>query len=227
VCALLAILFKGTMSMGNQIEAILIDFGGVIAEEGFLEGLRALGRKNGIDPDEFFKTVDSLIYETGYLTGKTDEAAFWAAVRKKTGIKGTDQEFREEILSRFVLRPEMLALVESLRSMGINVAILSDQTNWLEEIEMSTALFRHFDGVFNSYRMKQSKRNASVFTDVCAVLGVDPQKTLFVDDNSEHIGRAQERGLSTIQFVNITEFEDQLKKYFPGLKPANEITKLS
>jgi putative hydrolase of the HAD superfamily len=213
------------MSMGNQIETILIDFGGVIAEEGFLEGLRALGRKNGIDPDEFFKTVDSLIYQTGYLTGRAGEAAFWAAVRKKTGIKGTDQEFREEILSRFVIRPEMLALVDSLRSMGITVAILSDQTNWLEEIEMSTALFLHFDRVFNSYRMKQSKRNASVFTDVCAVLGVDPRKTLFVDDNSEHIGRAQERGLTTIQFVNIMEFEDQLKKYFPGLRPANEITK--
>ncbi len=211
--------------MGNQITTVLIDFGGVIAEEGFLEGLRALGRKNGLDPDEFFITVDSLIYETGYLTGKTDEAAFWNAVRKRTGIRGADQDLRAEILSRFVLRQDMLVLVDSLRSMGITVAMLSDQTNWLEEIERSTSLFRHFDRVFNSYRMKHSKRDASVFSDVCAMLGVEPRKALFVDDNNEHIGRAQERGLSTIQFVNITEFKNQLKKYFPGLKSADEISK--
>ncbi len=211
--------------MGNQITTILIDFGGVIAEEGFLEGLRALGRKNGLNPDEFFKTVDSLIYEIGYLTGKADEAAFWNAVRKRTGIRGADQDFRAEILSRFVLRQDMLSLVDLLRNMGITVAMLSDQTNWLEEIERSTALFRHFDKVFNSYRMKQSKRDASVFSDVCAMLGVEPRKALFVDDNIEHIGRAQEQGLSTIQFVSITEFKNQLKKYFPGLRSANEISK--
>jgi len=60
--------------MQNVIRAILFDFGGVIAEEGFWKGLRVIGMKNGIDPDEFFRTVDALIYETGYLIGKADEA---------------------------------------------------------------------------------------------------------------------------------------------------------
>ncbi len=215
------------MSVENHVTTVLIDFGGVIAEEGFLEGLRALGREKGLDPDEFFRTVDSLIYETGYLTGKTDEAAFWNAVRKRTGIRGADHDFRAEILSRFVLRQDMLALMDSLRSMGITVAMLSDQTNWLEEIGKSTALFRHFDRVFNSYRLKQSKRDASVFTDVCAMLGVEPRKALFVDDNIDHIGRAQERGLCTILFVGIAEFRNQLSEYFPGLRPADKIPKLS
>jgi len=58
------------MSMRNPITTVLIDFGGVIAEEGFLEGLRAVGRKNGLDPDDFFKTVDELIYKRGILPGK-------------------------------------------------------------------------------------------------------------------------------------------------------------
>jgi putative hydrolase of the HAD superfamily len=211
------------MNMRNLITTVLIDFGGVLAEEGFLEGLRALGRKSGFDPDEFFKTVDALIYETGYLTGNADEAAFWNAVRKRTGIRGADQDFRVEILDRFVLRPDMLSVVDSLRGMGIIVAMLSDQTNWLEEIDSSTALFRHFDRVFNSYRMKQSKRDASVFTEVCAELDVEPRKALFVDDNINHIARAKERGLQTIQFVSFEEFKNQLKNYFPGLGTGSDI----
>src|SRR5512143_1040868 len=101
--------------MQNVIKAILFDFGGVIAEEGFWKGLRVIGAKNRVDPDEFFRTVDALIYETGYLTGSTDEASFWNAVRRKTGIRGTDAELRNEILKRFVLRPDMIASVDLLR----------------------------------------------------------------------------------------------------------------
>ena len=211
------------MSMRNPITTVLIDFGGVIAEEGFLEGLRAVGRKNGLDPDDFFKTVDELICKTGYLTGKADEAIFWNAVRKETGIGDVDRDLRAEILGRFVLRPDMLAQMDSLRGMGIVVAILSDQTNWLEEIDRSTGLFSHFDRVFNSYRMKKSKRDASVFDYVCALLDVDPQKALFVDDNINHIARARGRGLCTIHFVSVEDYKNQLKNYFPGMTSAETL----
>ncbi len=209
--------------MQNLITTVLIDFGGVLAEEGFLEGLRTLGEKNGLDPDEFFKTADSLIYETGYLTGKADEAFFWNAIRKRTGIRGADQDLRAEILDRFALRPDMLDLVDSLRGMGNIVAMLSDQTNWLEEIDGSTALFQHFDRVFNSYRMKKSKRDASLFNEVCGLLGVEPRQVLFVDDNMNHILRAQGRGLRTIHFVSVEDFKNQLKNYFPGLGVVRDI----
>lgn len=203
--------------MLKMIKTVLIDFGGVIAEEGFLKGLRALGEKNGLDPDQFFKTADALIYDTGYLTGNADETAFWNAVRKHTGISGTDGVLRTEIIDRFVLRPEMIAQVDRIRSRGIKVAMLSDQTNWLEEIDGATSLFRHFDHVFNSFRLHKSKRDASVFLQVCSLLGTDPGKVLFVDDNPNHIVRAQCQGLRTIHFVSIEDFKQQLKGYFPGV----------
>jgi putative hydrolase of the HAD superfamily len=38
-----------------MINAVVFDFGGVLAEEGFMEGLKAIARKNGLNPDEFFK----------------------------------------------------------------------------------------------------------------------------------------------------------------------------
>lgn len=198
--------------MRNVIRAALFDFGGVIAEEGFWKGLQAIGKENGVDPDEFFRTVDALIFETGYLIGKADEALFWNAVRSKTDIRRTDAELRNEILKRFVLRPGMIASVDLLRSKGFIVAMLSDQTNWLEEIEQETGLFRHFDRVFNSYRIHKSKRDASVFRDVCTALGVKTGETFFIDDNIDHIKRAQGQGLQTIHFVGIDEYKRQIRK---------------
>jgi putative hydrolase of the HAD superfamily len=192
---------------------VLFDFGGVLAEEGFYEGLLAIGKKNGLDPEAFFGTVDSLIYETGYLVGLSDEASFWSAVREQTGIAGSDDELRQEILTRFVIRPKMLDVVDRMRAQGSIVAMLSDQTNWLDELDRDAALFRSFDRVFNSFTIHKSKRDATVFTDVCEALGVKPEETVFVDDNINHIKRAQGRGLNAIHFTGIDDFEEQLRKY--------------
>lgn len=195
----------------SRITTLLIDFGGVLAEEGFQEGLRSIGRRNGLASDRFFRDVDRIIAETGYLTGNASEENFWDAVRRNTGIAESDTAMRNEILQRFVLRTAMLGWVDRLRAAGLRVAILSDQTNWLEEIDASTGLFRHFDGVFNSYRIGKSKRDGSVFSDVCSALGVVPSATLFVDDNPGHIERAKEKGLQTHLFKNQDDFARRIE----------------
>lgn len=204
---------KKRMSMHRVIKTVLFDFGGVLADEGFLEGLQRIGKKNGLDPDTFFSVADSLIYETGYLTGSSDEAAFWNAVRKRTGIRGADTELRQEILERFVLRPQMMATVDCLRARGIRVAMLSDQTNWLEEIDSKTGLFKHFDRVFNSFLTHKSKRDASTFNDACRELGGTPEEVLFIDDNLHHIKRAKSTGLAAIHFTTYDDFKRQLRQY--------------
>jgi putative hydrolase of the HAD superfamily len=197
-----------------SITTVLIDFGGVIAEEGFYEGLLAIGRRNNLNPETFFRTADALISETGYLTGEADETSYWDAVRKRTSITDDDATLRREILHRFILRQDMLEQVDRLRKQGFTIAMLSDQTNWLEEIDAETGLFRHFDRVFNSYRLHKSKRDASVFSDVCATLGARPDETLFVDDNINHIRRAETRGLRTLHFKNIQDFKSEINNHF-------------
>jgi FMN phosphatase YigB (HAD superfamily) len=41
-------------------------------------------------------------------------------------------------------------------------------------------------------------------------LGVDTGETLFVDDNLDHIKRAQSAGLQTIHFVSIDDYQEQI-----------------
>lgn len=193
-----------------MLRAFLFDFGGVLAEEGFREGLKAIGQKNGMDPDRFFAVADTLIFETGYLTGRTGEAAYWNALRERTGIPGSDGELRKEILDRFVLRPAMIAVVDRLRAQGFTVAVLSDQTNWLDELDKETSLSGHFDKVFNSFKLHKSKRDASVFIDVCNALGVKIEEALFIDDNINHIRRAEQEGLQTIHFTGADDFAKRM-----------------
>jgi putative hydrolase of the HAD superfamily len=194
-----------------MIKAVIFDFGGVLAEEGFKDGLKAIGKENGLDPEDFFQTAEKLIYQTGYVTGMCREHLFWSALREKAGITGSDEELREAILQRFIVRPEMIQEVEKIKSSGLITAILSDQTNWLDEINEMSPFYTHFNFLFNSFRMKKSKRDPSIFREVCSIIGVTPAETLFVDDNGENIKRALSEGLKAIHFKDTAEFKKTIE----------------
>ncbi len=75
-----------------MVKVVIFDFGGVIAEEGFREGLLAIANSNGIDPEYFLTKAEELIFKTGYITGKADESHYWDVLRKETKIKQSDKE---------------------------------------------------------------------------------------------------------------------------------------
>lgn len=184
------------------VSTILFDYGGVLAEEGFTLGLSVIARENGLDPSLFVRTATEIIYACGYVTGKSTEHAYWELLRSQTGIRGEDQPLTEAILSRFILRPNMLAAVRTLKKQGVTPVILSDQTDWLDRLNQRQPFFHEFTRVFNSYHLGKTKREPSLFTDILAALNVEAGQTLFVDDNPGHIDRATTLGLQTHLFRN-------------------------
>ncbi len=182
------------------IRAVLFDFGGVLAEEGFRDGLRAIAKAQGLDPDEVHPIGLDTVYDSGYVLGRGSEADFWALMRQRAGIRGDDEELSREILSRFILRPLMLDAVRKLRERGIITAILSDQTGWLDRLDARLDFFREFDRVFNSYHTGKGKRDPSFFDDVVKELKIAPHEALFIDDMPGNIERARSRGLQALLF---------------------------
>jgi putative hydrolase of the HAD superfamily len=193
-----------------MIRLVLFDFGGVIADEGFRDGLRAIGMRHGLDPDGTFEAAREAAFSGGYASGKATEAEFWREFRARTGIDESEAVLRREILDRFVPRPEVLALADRIMEMGFLTAILSDQTNWLDEIEARTAFSAHFGPVFNSYRIGKTKLDPTVFTDVCASLGVAPDETVLIDDSPGNVSRARSVGLHAILFVTLARCREEL-----------------
>jgi len=207
-----------------MIKAVIFDFGGVIAEEGFWQGLRHIAIQNGKDPGEFFEAAVDIIHKPdGYVVGLSDEKTWWSELREATGIIGSDKELREIILERFVVKPEMLQLAVELRTKGLIVAILSDQTNWLEEINERTPFYQCFDHVFNSYVIHKSKRDPSIFRDVCSALGFAPIDVLFVDDNEANIKRAQGEGLNAIHLRDAISFKAELDGFICDIEQQDNL----
>ena len=193
-----------------KIKVVLLDFGGVIAEEGFQQGLYAIAEKFDLDRKRFFQLANEAVYDSGYVTGKGSENDYWNMVREHSGIIVPDEELRQEILSRFIPRDWMIEIVRSRQQQGLITAILSDQSDWLDLLDSRYHFFQYFNAVFNSYHLGKTKRDATVFADVLQELKVEAGEVLFVDDNIDHIVRAVAAGLQTCLF----EGRESLMKKF-------------
>ena len=193
-----------------QIHAVLFDFGGVIAAEGFQQGLYAIAGKFGLDPKRFFQLANEAVYDSGYVTGAGTEKDYWDVVREHSSIVASDEELRREILSRFIPRDWMLETVDGIRQKGILTAILSDQSDWLDKLDTDHDIFRHFDAVFNSFHLGKTKRDSTTFKDVLKKLNTGGQETLFIDDSEMNIVVAREIGLDTIHFLSSEQLKREL-----------------
>jgi putative hydrolase of the HAD superfamily len=195
-----------------NIKAILLDFGGVIAEEGFQQGLYAIAAKFGLDQKRFFQLANEAVYNSGYVTGAGSEKDYWNEIRKHSGITAPDDELRQEILTRFIPRGWMLETVRSMKQQGIVTAILSDQSDWLDQLDCQYHFFQYFDAVFNSFHLGKTKRDPTIFRDTLQSLHVKAVETLFVDDNIGHVDRAAAAGLQTHHFEGRDGFMKRLNE---------------
>ncbi len=201
-----------------SVDMVLFDYGGVLANEGFEKGLKAIAARHGLVEADFFDLAHDLIHTTGYLTGHAGEQAYWQAIRDNTGIRDDDETLRNEILSRFVLRPWMIDAVIRLKESGTKVGILSDQTNWLDELNDRDGFFRYFDIVFNSYHLGKTKMDPSHFSDTVSRLGNEAERLLFVDDRPGHCERARSAGMKAIRYTGRESFVSELARFCPFLQ---------
>ncbi|MGV8057889.1 MAG: HAD family hydrolase [Smithellaceae bacterium] len=195
-----------SINKSRPIDVVLFDFGGVLAEEGWKQGLKIIAEANGLDGEALIQTASDMIYETGYILGKCSGSNFWNALREKTGIRGDDASLIDEIFSRFILRDWMIDLVKRLKSENLTVGILSDQIDMLDNLNARFDFFKWFDYVFNSYHVGKGKRDISLFDDIARFLNTAPGRILFIDDDPGHVERARKKGWKAILYSNRESF---------------------
>lgn len=202
---------------GCLIGTIFFDFGGVLAEEGFREGLTAIARAAGHDPDTVVPVAYEMAWSTGFVVGGCDEAGFWQAFRRATGIAGSDADLTEAVLSRFRPRSSLFAVADAARDLGLRTAILSDQTEWLARLDARLGVFAHFDAVFNSCEYGVSKRDRAFFDLALAAMDARPETSLFIDDAPRNTALAASLGLHTILYRDEASFFTELAALCPPL----------
>ena len=196
----------------KKISVVLFDFGGVLADEGFHDGLVALAKEQDLDAAVMTAEGTKAVYDSGFVLGRGTAAEFWALMRERTGLVGDDDVLTDRILSGFVIRPWIIEQVQQLHEQGYFTGILSDQTDWLDTLNNKYHFYDAFDQVFNSYYLGKGKQDSSLFTDVARELGKSPAEILFIDDVSGNVTRARDKGMQALHFIDKESFLLQLKQ---------------
>lgn len=200
----------------HTIQAVLFDYGGVLAEEGFRHGLESMAKEQRLEEANMPAAAREALHDSGFVLGKGTEAAFWQLLRERTGLTGSDEALTQRILTGFVLRPWMIDLVRQLHERGYTTGILSDQTHWLDTLDERDHFYREFDIRYVSFYEGKWKRDPSWFVDVVNDLELPPEAILFVDDLPGNVARARESGMKAIQYVEREQFERELERVLSG-----------
>jgi putative hydrolase of the HAD superfamily len=198
--------------MNNTITAILFDFGGVLAEEGFHNGLQSLASEQQLLVDNMPEEGMRAVYDSGFVVGRGTAADFWALLRQRTGLQGEDNQLTQRILEGFVVRPAMMKLVGELNERGFLTGILSDQTDWLDMLDAQYQFYKNFNHIFNSYYLGKGKQDPTLFTDVAAYLNLSPAEILFIDDDEGNVARARACGYQGLHYISQDQFVTELEK---------------
>ena len=192
--------------MFYEIRAVFFDLGGVYYTEGFMEGLFTMARKHGLDEEEFYRMATNVIFTTGYVRGEAPEVDFWDQLAEAAGIEGNLFAEREIILAAFKPLPGMPDLAARIRDQ-VHLGLLTDQCNWLYELDERDGLLTAFDTVVNSYEEGYTKRDMEIFRIACQRFGLLPEEVAFFDDNPDNIDRANKFGMRAFLFENAARTE--------------------
>jgi putative hydrolase of the HAD superfamily len=193
------------MALIDQYAGVIFDYGGVLAFHQTREDAERLARIANLP----LETLNELYwrdrgpYDKGLMTAED----YWNDIAQRGGATFNALTIRDlieadnESWTKFDM--EMYQFVETLRSTGKRVAVLSNMPHELgETIKSTTQGFAPFHHVTLSYEVRSIKPEREIYEHCLAGLGMPAEQTLFLDDRPENIEGAKRLGIHGVQFTS-------------------------
>ncbi len=202
-----------------MITNLLFDLGGVIMDirkDNCVKALAELGVDNpGQYLGDYGQTGPFGDLEEGLIT--PDE--FRAFIRSKLTVDVTDEQIDEAFCQFLIgIPPERLRQLRQLREKyGIYLLSNTNPIMWNSRIARDFTIEglnreAYFDGMVTSFEAKALKPARRIFEYAIGHLGIDPSRTLFLDDSADNLKGAAALGFHTALVPPGREFIDILKE---------------
>ncbi len=179
-----------------MLDNIVLDFGNVLYEVD-IYAAKYNFQKFRLAPDEAINTnnVEKIIYD--YECGKFGTNDFRLKMRKEVGLNCTDDEF-DTAWNSILIKPFPFAekCVEEL-SKRYKLYLLSNTSPLHYELfePQMRHIFSKFEKLYFSHKVGHRKPNGAIYEFMLKDSGIDPQRTMFVDDLPENLESFEKLGV--------------------------------
>jgi putative hydrolase of the HAD superfamily len=201
------------------LDAVILDLGGVLMREPTAAHLSALGGLCGLDDAAFAAAwlgEDRNAYDAGALTA----AEYWSSL----GISDPDR--LERVLAADAdawssPNDPLVVWPGALREAGLRVGILSNmpREQWQRLGPRYAQWLEGCDEVTLSFEVGVTKPDEAIYRHCLTRLGVEPRRTLFVDDRHENVAAAGALGIQAIRYAGLDGLRAELAERFDGCAP--------
>jgi len=191
---------------GPQIRGVIIDWGGVMTNP-ILDTVDAWIRAEQIDRDTYTTVMRAWVtqaygdgadnpvhaLERGECTNEEFERQLAGRLTHVDGRPVQADGLLAKMFAASAMEAAMLELVRSLRRAGLRTALLSN--SWGNDDYPRHLFPELFDVVVISAEVGMRKPEERIFRHTAALLGLEPQECVFIDDVQANIAAAEAIGL--------------------------------
>jgi FMN phosphatase YigB (HAD superfamily) len=194
-------------------EAVVFDLGKVLVDFDYRISSRKIAEHGSIPFEDVQAIIDHSPLLLRYETGEMSTQSFFEEIKRRTGFRGSIEEFRSTFADIFNPIPEMVELQEQLRMSGIPTFIFSN-TNEIaaHHIRRNFPFFGTFSGYVLSYEHGAMKPDQALYERVEEMTCRNGKRLLYLDDRIENVEAGRKRGWRTIHHQNPRRSIERIKK---------------
>lgn len=207
---------KEKSSMQTQIQAIMFDFGGVIAKTDNQQVAHFIMKALDLSEDQAWVAVKKLKEAMKDDEEDFDEEEFWISYAESEQISlPADWTEQLDLAKKEALHtiPGMLELVQDLKKQGFIVGLLSNVHKSKVQIRRDMGFYDFFDPLLLSCELGVKKPDPKIFEILLNTLQqLLPEEILLIDDKQANIEAAGAFGIDGIKFSGYKDLIEELLK---------------
>jgi len=197
------------MPLEQPIDALVFDLGGVIVpHDNEVLHRRLVSRCTAADPTDRLRAA---VHDARYGNGALPVSALHQRLVDEVGYSGDWPQFVEDWCCHLGLDGDMLTFVEALADRH-RVMIFSNtnQEHWDNAVAASGGRLGRIEA-YLSHEIGDLKPAVSSYLTVAAMAGIEPARSLFLDDRLDNVEGARKAGFQAEVFTDQGSLEALLR----------------
>jgi putative hydrolase of the HAD superfamily len=198
----------------NEYQAIIFDCGGVIFTCSFDNAFDYWAMVSGKDINEISNKFNFDEIFQKFERGEIDSTVFRKHVLSRLGLRINDENFDKGWNSIYLdLVPGIKQLLQELKQKYRLVALTNtNEIHARKWRNMYASILKYFEKVFSSHEIHARKPEQKAYKTVLNYLQLNPDKVIFLDDNTEYVQAASEMNIASIYVTSFKQMVEDLSK---------------